>query len=72
MGTVETVRQRSAAKRRDDPTEHFLLLVADTRHNRGVLTEHPGLFPDLPRLRPSVVRAALRSGRHPMSGLVLV
>lgn len=69
---VQAMRRRGDLKRRDDPTDGFLLLIADTRNNRPVLREFAGLFEDLPRLRPSVVRAALTSGKHPPSGLVLV
>ena len=69
---VQAMRRRHELKRRDDPTEHFLLLIADTRHNRRVLAEFEDLFADLPLLRPSVVRAALEAGRHPPSGRVLV
>jgi transcriptional regulator with XRE-family HTH domain len=69
---VQAMRRRIDLKQRDDPTESFLLLVADTRGNRRVLAEFVGLFADLPRLRPSVVRAALAAGRHPPSGLLLI
>ena len=48
---VQEVRRRIDLKRRDDPTEVFLLLVADTRLNRRVLAEFALLFADLPRLR---------------------
>jgi transcriptional regulator with XRE-family HTH domain len=69
---VQAMRRRIDLKRRDDPTESFLLLLADTRGNRRVLAEFVGLFADLPRLRPNVVRAALAAGRHPPSGLLLI
>ena len=69
---VQAMRRRVDLKRRDDPTESFLLLIADTRSNRRVLAEFGGLFADLPRLRPSVVRDALAAGRHPPGGLMLV
>ena len=69
---VQAMRRRHGLKRRDDPTERFLLLIADTRHNRRVIAEFADLFEDLPRLRPGVVRAALEAGRHPPSGLLLV
>jgi transcriptional regulator with XRE-family HTH domain len=72
MRDVQAMRRRHALKRRDDPTEHFLLVIADTRHNRRVLAEFGELFDDLPRLRPSVVRALLEAGRHPSTGLLLV
>jgi transcriptional regulator with XRE-family HTH domain len=69
---AQAQERRLALKRRDDHADHFLLLVADTRTNRQVLREHPELFADLPRLRPSRVIAALEAGRHPGTGLVLV
>lgn len=69
---VQALRRRMDLKRRDDPTEGFLLLIADTRSNRLVLREFAVLFEDLPRLRPTVVRTALASGKHPRSGLVLL
>ncbi len=72
MRDVQAMRRRHALKRRDDPTEEFLLLIADTRHNRRVLAEFEELFEDLPRLRPSVVRETLEAGRHPPTGLLLV
>lgn len=69
---VQAMRRRHDLKRRDDPTEHFLLLVADTRHNRRVVAEFAALFDDLPRLRPSLAFRALESGQHPPSGLLFV
>jgi transcriptional regulator with XRE-family HTH domain len=72
MRDVQAMRRRHELKRRDEPTEHFLLLIADTRHNRRVLAEFAELFADLPRLRPSVVHAALEAGQHPATGLLLI
>jgi transcriptional regulator with XRE-family HTH domain len=69
---AQALERRVALKRRDDPTEQFLLALANTRTNRRVLLEQPELFADLPRLRPSIVARALRAGRHPPTGLVLV
>jgi hypothetical protein len=69
---VQATRRRHELKRRDDPTDNFLLLIADTRHNRRVLVDFAELFADLPRLRPSVVRAALEAGEHPPWGVLLV
>jgi hypothetical protein len=59
-------------KRRDDPPDHFVLLIAATRRNREVLRDHPELFSDLPRLRTANVLGALREGRHPPTGLMLL
>jgi transcriptional regulator with XRE-family HTH domain len=69
---VQAALRRIDLKRRDDPTESFLLLVADTRHNRRVLAEFGNLFVDLPRLRRIDVRRALRKGELPRTGLLLV
>lgn len=59
-------------KLRDDPPDHFLLVVANARTNRRVIAEFPELFADLPRLRTANVLAALRRGEHPASGLILL
>jgi transcriptional regulator with XRE-family HTH domain len=69
---AQAVERRITLKRRDDPPDRFVLLVAATRHNRRVLREHPRFFADLPHLRPSTVYRALEAGRHPPSALVLV
>jgi transcriptional regulator with XRE-family HTH domain len=69
---AQAVERRIALKLRDDPPDHFLLLVADTRHNRRVLADHPRLFAGLRRLRPSTVFRALEAGQHPPSGILLV
>ena len=69
---VQALLRRIDLKRRDDQTDGFLLLVADTRHNRRVLAEFAGLFVELPRLRPTAIRSALLAGRHPGIGIVLV
>jgi transcriptional regulator with XRE-family HTH domain len=69
---VQALLRRIDLKRRDDPTESFLLLVADTRHNRQILGEFSGLFSDLPRLRRRTTPDALAEGRLPPSGILLV
>ena len=69
---AQAVERRITLKRRDDPSDGFVLLVAATRHNRRVLADHPGFFGDLPRLRPSALYRSLEAGRHPPSGLVLL
>jgi hypothetical protein len=69
---IQALIRRIDLKRRDDTTESFLLLVADTRSNRRVLAEFSALFADLPRLKPSQVRAALETGGHPPTGILLV
>ena len=59
-------------KLRDDPPDHFLLLIADTRHNCRMLAAYPGLFADLPRLRPAAVFRVLEAGSHPPTGLLFI
>jgi transcriptional regulator with XRE-family HTH domain len=59
-------------KQRDDPTEHFLLVVAATRANRRTLALYGDLFLDWPRLRTATVLATLRAGQHPPTGLILL
>jgi hypothetical protein len=66
----QALERRIALKRRDDPTERFLLVVADTRNNRRVIAANPGLFVDLPRLQARRVFRALNAGEHPMSALI--
>jgi transcriptional regulator with XRE-family HTH domain len=66
-----TIR-RHALKRRDDPVEGFLLVLADTRTNRRIYAENADLWHDLPRLRTSRVLAAVEAGEHPPSGIVFI
>jgi transcriptional regulator with XRE-family HTH domain len=69
---AQAQERRIGEKRRDDPSDHFLLLVAGTRTNRRVLRQHAGLFGDLPRMSKARLLAALAAGRHPGTALVLV
>ena len=69
---AQALRRRHELKRRDDTTDHFLMLAADTRHNRRVIVEFAALFTDVPRLRPSEVYHALEAGQHPPTGLLFV
>lgn len=64
--------RRTNLKRRDDPPDHFVLVVADTEHNRRVLREYAELFADLPRLRTANVIKLLRAGQHPPTGLMVL
>ena len=59
-------------KRRDDPVDHFVLVVADTRANRRVIAEFADLLADLPRHRTATLLATLRRGEHPSTGLILL
>src|SRR4051812_44124734 len=69
---VQATTRRHHLKRRDDPVEHFVMAVADTRHNRRVIGEFEDLLADLPRLRTATVIGCLRAGRHPPTGLILL
>jgi len=69
---VQAQRRRHNLKRQDDPVDYFLLVIADTRHNRAVLRAYPELFADLPRLRTVNVFKALGAGKHPGTGLILL
>ncbi len=68
----QAVERRLALKRRDDPVDRFVLLVADTKSNRHVLASTPTLFADLLRLGPGALRRHLEAGDHPPSCLVVV
>lgn len=63
--------RRHRMKLRDDPVDHLLLVVSNTRANRRAVSEFTELLVDLPRLRTSTVLAMLRSGRHPPTGIML-
>jgi transcriptional regulator with XRE-family HTH domain len=69
---AQAVERRMDLKRRDDPVDSFVFLVADTKHNRLVLREYPNLFPDLARLTFRQLATFLRAGIHPPNALVLV
>lgn len=69
---AQALERRLNAKRRDDPLDGFLLALADTGSNRQALRDAQGIFSDLARLTIGTVTRALREGRHPPSGLVLV
>jgi transcriptional regulator with XRE-family HTH domain len=69
---AQAMIRRHSLKRRDDPVDGFLLVIAAIRTNRRVLAELADLFPDLPRLRTQRVLAALEDGEHPPSGIILI
>ncbi|MEO6349652.1 MAG: hypothetical protein ABIP53_03285 [Candidatus Limnocylindrales bacterium] len=68
---MQATTRRHNEKRRDDPIDHFLLVVADTRHNRRVMAEFASLLGDLPRLRTATVLQLLQDGKHPPTGWIL-
>lgn len=69
---IQAQLRRILLKKRDGQPDRLLIVVADTRANRRVLAEHGGLLAELPRQSVSTVLDALRQGRHPPSGIVLV
>lgn len=68
----QALERRIGLKRRDDPADRFVLLVAATHGNRRVLATSPTLFADLPRLGPRALCRHLAAGEHPPSCLVVV
>lgn len=69
---IQALERRIALKRRDDPTDGFLLVVADTRLNRRILASLARVPAGLARLPLAPVIAALGAGEHPPSGLMLL
>jgi hypothetical protein len=69
---LQSQLRRMRLKWRDDPVDHLLIVVADTRGNRRVLAEFADLLSDVPSLRTDTVLKLLRSGRHPPTGLILL
>jgi len=69
---AQALERRLALKRRDDPVDGLVLLVADTRGNRRALRENPTLFPNMTRLAYGELARLLRAGQHPPDAVVLV
>lgn len=69
---VQATIRRHGMKRRDDPVDSFLLVLADTPMNRRVISENALLWPALPRLKTARVLAALRAGEHPPVGIIFI
>lgn len=69
---AQALERRIDLKRRDDPVDNLVVLVADTRANRAVLRENPALCPRLVRLSLVAVARLLRDGQHPPSALVVI
>jgi transcriptional regulator with XRE-family HTH domain len=69
---AQALERRINLKRQDDPVDAFVLLVADSKHNRQLLEAHPSLFPGLSRITFRELTRQLRAGRHPPSCLVVV
>ena len=72
IGDFQATARRHNRKRADDPVDHFLLVVAGTKHNRRVMHEYGELLGELPRLRKAEVLHALRAGGHPRTGWIFI
>ena len=68
----QAAERRISLKRRDDPTEHFVLAIADTRTNRRVLATLGDRIADLSRVKSAAVFAAFAAGTHPPTGYIFV
>jgi len=71
LGDVQATERRLRAKQRDLGATRAILLVADTRHNRRVITA----VPDLTRQFPVGTRgclAAFRAGRDPGADCLVI
>lgn len=72
LDDVQLVERRGAAKQRDLGARRFVVLVADTLHNREVIRQHPALRERFP-VGPRRCLAALARGEDPGGdGLVLL
>lgn len=71
---MQSLQRRISLKRRDDPSiASVILLLANTRHNRGLVREHgPALMADFP-VPAAETLAALGQGRSPRGcGVILL
>jgi hypothetical protein len=68
---LQAQERRWKLKLRDDPVDHLLVVVADTRANRRVLAEFSDVLVGLARLRTEKVLGLLRAG-HPPTGVILL
>jgi transcriptional regulator with XRE-family HTH domain len=68
----QALERRIELKRRDDPVDGVVLLLADTKTNRDAINGNLGLFPGMTRLTFRELARLLRSGQHPPSSLVFV
>jgi transcriptional regulator with XRE-family HTH domain len=72
LGDIQAMERKLAAKARDLGVDRTALLVADTRHNRAVIRDHPELARRFP-VGTRAFAAALRAGRLPRGdGLVIL
>ena len=71
LDDLQAVERRISLKRRDGRMEHVILIVADTRRNRGVLAGAPQAMPSFSR-RARRVLGALRRGHDPRCSAIVV
>lgn len=64
--------RRIHLKWRDGGVTRLLVVVADTKGNRRVITEFEQYFAQLPRLRTSRVLSSLAAGHLPPTGMILL
>jgi len=64
LSDVQATERKIHLKQRDAGMPRVILLLRDTRHNRRILAESPGLRRAFP-LTSRQVLAALRAGRDP-------
>lgn len=64
LDDLQALERRVRIKQRDLRIRRVILLVADTRHNRSVVTAHPELAERFP-ITTRACLAALRTGRDP-------
>ena len=69
---IQATTRRHNLKRTDDPVDHFLLVVANTKHNRLVMRDFAPLLGDLPRLWTATVLTMLSAGKHPPTGWIFL
>ena len=64
LNDLQALERRVRIKQRDLGVRRVILLVADTRHNRSVLSAHPEVVERFP-VSTRACLAALRLGRDP-------
>jgi hypothetical protein len=72
LGDMQALARKLELKRRDGNIDILILVVADTRHNRAVLAAHRESLRSAYPLDSREIKAALRAGRAPRAGGVLV
>jgi transcriptional regulator with XRE-family HTH domain len=71
LDDIQLVLRRGGAKQRDLGAKRFVLLVADTKHNREVIRRHPELHERFP-VAPRRALAALEKGEDPGGDCLIV